>query len=183
MSSATSGQTSQPKVISHILRDDGTFPNNERLPLVVYQGRLSPGIDLAARFEALFSANGWPSAWRSSVFAYHHYHSTTHEVLGIFSGSGRVQFGGDDGVILEVQPGDVVIIPAGVAHKNMGEFGGFRCVGAYPQGQPRDIHYGQPGERPGTDGNIAQTPLPKADPAYGRTGPLSKLWSEGSLAP
>ena len=49
-------------------------------------------------------------------------------------------------------------------------------VGAYPDGTGPDMQYGKPGERPGTDRNIAAVPAPAADPVHGGTGPLTRLW-------
>jgi uncharacterized protein YjlB len=166
-----------PVVAAHHLADDGSFPNNELLPLMVYGGALDlPEGDPAALIEIILRENGWGGSWRSTVFGYHHYHSTAHEMLGIYSGRARVLFGGDDGPIVEATPGDVIIIPAGVAHNNLGSTADFRCVGAYPRGQSPDMNYGQPGERPRVDQNIARVPLPLADPIYGSSGPLCQHW-------
>jgi len=38
------------------------------------------------------------------------------------------------------------------------------------------MNYGKPGERPHTDKNIQQVPLPDADPVYGLEGDLLKFW-------
>lgn len=166
-----------PKVVAHTLADDGTYPNNEALPLLVYQGVLKlPAQDPAATIEALFASNGWGNSWRNGIYSYHHYHSTAHEVLGVYSGSAEVQFGGDEGIVLSVGPGDIVVIPAGVAHKNLGSSPDFRVVGAYPHGQDWDMNYGRAGERPQADGNIARVPLPETDPVYGDAGPLADHW-------
>lgn len=160
------------------LTDDGVFPNNVRLPLTVYhQAVVLPRTDLAARFEALFAAHHWPSAWRYGIFAYHHYHSTAHEALGVFRGRATLQFGGEKGVIVEVQTSDVVVIPAGVAHRNINSSWDFCVVGAYPEGQNPDMCMGKLGERPRADGNIADALLPQADPLYGPNGPLMTYWS------
>jgi uncharacterized protein YjlB len=70
----------------------------------------------------------------------------------------------------------VVIIPAGVGHKNMGSSSDFRVVGAYPPGQTWDMNYGKPNERPQADKNISRVPLPPADPIYGDNGPLVEFW-------
>jgi len=168
-----------PEVLVHALKDDGIYPNNERLPLLAYQGALKlPEHDPARVFEALFGANQWGGSWRNGVYGLHHYHSTAHEVLGVYSGTAQVQFGGEHGVVLSVSAGDVVVIPVGVAHKNLGASEDFRVVGAYPSGQRWDLCYGEAGERPGADQNIARVPLPKADPVYGTDGPLIEYWSK-----
>ena len=68
-----------------------------------------------------------------------HYHSTTHEALGIFRGTARLRFGvsdddnPDDGVELDVKVGDVIVIPAGVAHCVLKDSGGFCMIGSYPE--------------------------------------------------
>ena len=167
-----------PHLVARVLPDDGAYPNNARLPLLVYQAAVRlPEADPAATFEALFSANGWGGAWRNGVYGFHHYHSTAHEVLGVYRGSARVQLGGEEGVVFEVQPGDVVIIPAGVAHKNLGVRGAFGVVGAYPRGQRPDMNYGREGERPRADQAIARVAQPGADPVYGPQGPLTERWA------
>jgi len=166
-----------PRVVAHKLVDDGVYPNNERLPLLVYVGvlRLSER-NPAAVVEMVFQDNEWGSSWRNGVYGFHHYHSTAHEVLGIYAGRARVQFGGEGGPILTVEPGDVVIVPAGVAHKNLGASGDFRCVGAYPRGQRPDMNYGGTKDRSRADERIAQVPLPTSDPVYGASGPLTEHW-------
>jgi uncharacterized protein YjlB len=145
--------------------------------LLVYpQALASAGPDPAALFEKRFTKNHWPAAWRNGVYGFHHYHSAAHEVLGVFSGSARVRFGGENGVVLEVKAGDVVVIPAGVSHKNLGASRDFGVVGAYPKGQRWDMQYGKPGERPAADARIARVDMPAADPVLGETGPLVPLW-------
>lgn len=167
-----------PNAVVHIFRDDRTFPNNEKLPLVLYRGAIKLSEqDPASTVEEIFHAHGWGDSWRNGIYPYHHYHSTAHEVLGVSRGSATVRLGGDDnGQTFEVQAGDVIIIPAGVAHKKLGSSSDFQVVGAYPTGQKWDMNYGKPGERPQADCNIAQVPLPKADPIYGFDGPLVEHW-------
>jgi uncharacterized protein YjlB len=36
--------------------------------------------------------------------------------------------------------------------------------------------YGESGERPQADHNIARVPVPEADPVYGTDGPLIEYW-------
>ena len=164
-------------IIPHHLADDGAFPNN-RLPLLVYPGAvlLAGHPDPAAVFEALFRANRWGSSWRNGVYSFHHYHSTAHEVLGVYGGEAVIQFGGESGVAVEARRGDAILIPAGVAHKKLSSSAGFAVVGAYPAGQHWDMNYGKPGERPQADQNIAQVGMPERDPVLGEGGLLA-LWS------
>ena len=89
------------EVAEVLLHDDGDIPNNAHLPLLVYQGAAAPkGGDAEDALEAVFAANGWGNGWRGGViFDYHHYHSTSHEVVGIGRGRARVQFGGPGGPV------------------------------------------------------------------------------------
>ncbi len=165
------------KVLDYILRDDGMFPNNAKLPLLVYQGAMELGRNNSASIvEDLFESNSWSGSWRNGIYSYHHYHSMAHEVLGVYSGSAKVQMGGENGVTLTVCRADVVIIPAGVAHKNLGASADFRVVGAYPQGQRPDLCYGNAGERLQTAHNIVKVPMPQKDPVHGAGGPMNKHW-------
>ncbi len=168
-----------PKIITELLEDDGTFPNNARLPLIIYQGAIDlPTNNAASVLEAVFKKNNWTGSWRDGIYNFHHYHSTSHEVLGVYAGSATVQLGGPKGPEFRVNKGDVIIIPAGVAHKNLGQSGDFRVVGAYPNGRSYDMNYGKPGERPKADENINAVPLPDEDPIYGASGPLKEYWVE-----
>lgn len=153
--------------------DDGTFPNNS-LPVIIYRQAL--GEPSAEAFEALFDANGWPSAWRYGVYDYHHFHSTAHECLGIARGNARLQLGGPEGRAFDVVAGDVIVIPAGVAHKNLGSSADFLVVGAYPPGARADLLKGDSGERPAADERIARVALPKTDPVGGEGGSVLTKW-------
>jgi len=169
-------KTKEPRIITHLLKDNGAFPNS-RLPLLIYQGALDlPEEDPASAIETLIQANQWGNDWRNGIFSYHHYHSTAHEVLLVYGGSAKVQLGGEPGVIDTIGVGDVIIIPAGVGHKNLGASNDFQVVGAYPPRQNVDMWYGKPGERPRTDQNIARLPLPATDPVFGKAGPLLDHW-------
>ena len=75
--------------------------------------------DAAHRFETIFAANGWGDGWRNGIHSFLHFHTSTHEVLGIAAGQAIVQFGGGEGRALQVQAGDVVALPAGVGHQRL----------------------------------------------------------------
>jgi uncharacterized protein YjlB len=162
---------------AHLFADDGSIPNNPRLPLLVYPGALSlPDDDPAATCEAVFAANDWGGSWRNGIYPFPHYHSTAHEVLGICRGEASARFGGEVGIELTVRAGDVVVIPAGVGHQNLGSSPDLLVVGAYPRRQRFDLCRGRPEERPHALENIARVPLPAADPVYGADGPLVEHW-------
>ena len=165
------------QVEEHLFADDGSVPNNSRLPLLVYRRVLQTGRAAATACETLFASNGWSGGWRGGVYPYHHYHSTAHEALGIVAGSARVRLGGDDGTVVDLHAGDVVVIPAGVAHKGEAASPDLLIVGAYPGGRGPDMRTPGKGDRERALANIAVVPLPAQDPVAGRSGPLRERWS------
>ncbi len=170
----------EPIVETFRFADDGTVPNNAALPLVVYRGALPESRDRAGACETMFARHGWPDAWRNGIYAHHHYHSTAHEALGIARGNARVRLGGEGGEIVELRAGDVVVIPAGVAHKREAASGDLLVIGAYPKGQHPDLCRAEAGPEAGTRdralANIAAVPLPHSDPVTGRADPLLECW-------
>lgn len=155
--------------------DDGRIPNSE-LPLLLYPGVLGGGELEPSRCKQLLADNGWTGAWINGVFSYHHYHSTSHEVLAVVGGSANITFGGPGGEAVVLSAGDVVVIPAGVGHFNAGSGSGFSVIGAYPEGRSWDILTGEPDERPESLENIRAVPLPETDPILGPNGPLTESW-------
>jgi uncharacterized protein YjlB len=164
------------KIPHYIIPDNGVFPNSV-LPVLFYKSVFQlPNDHAPGVIEEIFDENDWANSWRNGIFNYNHYHSITHEVLGVYCGDCHIQLGGDRGIQLLLDKGDVLIIPAGVAHKNIGSSVNFKCIGAYPNGKEFDINLGKSGERPGTDKNISKVPMPKTDPLYGKEGCLSMYW-------
>lgn len=159
--------------------DDGTTPNNARLPLVLYPNAVeTPRTrDPAAIYEELFAVHGWTGSWRNGIHGFLHFHARTHEVLGIVRGEAQVQFGGDKGRSLPVKAGDVVVLPAGTGHRLLSASQDLLVVGAYPSSGPYDQW--RPGEISHREAleRIAAVPAPAQDPVYGRDGPLTRLWA------
>ena len=159
-------------------QDDGETPNNPRLPLVVYRAAIAVAgeRDPAASFEHAFGRHGWGDGWRNGIHPFLHFHTGTHEVLGIARGRATVEFGGAKGRALTVEAGDVIVLPAGTGHRRVDASGDLLVVGAYPGNGAFDQ------KRPGQVDHataraaIAKVPLPEMDPVHGRDGPLMELW-------
>jgi len=162
---------------SHQLGDAGWCPNNPLCPLLIYRSACQGEPEVVAEwFENRFTQNDWPPAWRYTVYDYRHYHSNTHEVVGIYRGQARIRFGDLSGVEIETHAGDAILIPAGVSHQRIRGSRDFHAVGAYPAGFQPDEMRGQPGERPAADDRIAQVPVPAQDPLWGPRGPMRQEW-------
>lgn len=169
--------TDHAAIVTLYIEDDGNFPGNA-LPVLLYRQAVTiRASDPARGLESLFHDNGWEDTWRNGIFDFHHYHSTAHEALGCSRGWVRVQLGGPAGTEIRLEAGDVIVLPAGIAHKNLGDSGDYQVIGAYPPGQSPDMCYGEPGERPGADRAIASVALPRTDPVRGSQGPLLEEWS------
>ena len=105
------------------------IPNHPRFAVLLYRG-----VDVSD-VQGLFAAHGWGGSWVNGVFDFHHFHSTSHEVLAVIAGSAVLELGGPQGESFEVSTGDVVVLPAGTGHRRASASGDFRVVGAYPAGQ------------------------------------------------
>lgn len=97
-------------------------------------------------------------------------------MLGVFSGSALLHLGGEKGEKVNVQAGDIIVIPAGTGHKCISHSDDFTVVGAYPNGMVPDLNKGDKGERPKTDKNIAAVPFPATDPLFDKEGGLVEAW-------
>ena len=144
------------------MRDDERyFPNNSHLPVIVYRHVFDAETVSASKFEDLFQRNRFGRSWRDGIYTYHHYHSTTHEALGCYAGRAQVRLGGDHESVrkdIELSAGDAILIPTGVAHKNIGQDGDFGVVGAYDiDGKAYDMNYGKDAdERRQAEANMKQ---------------------------
>lgn len=114
--------------------------------------------------------------WRYTMYPTTHFHSTTHEVLCVSRGQARLCFGGEHNesrVEPVVEQGDVIIVPAGVAHRLLEEIGpgSFEMVGSYPEGCNWDMCFGCKDEEAHVN-RIKELPWFRRDPIYGDQGPV-----------
>ena len=157
--------------------DDGLVPNSA-LPLLIYKQAVDvAGPDPAAAIEQMFDRNGWgEQMWRNGIFDYMHYHATVHEALGVARGHALVLFGGEQGEAIELKPGDVAVLPAGIGHKRLFATHDFLVVGGYPPGAEMQVTRPTPSNYQRALKTIPQVALPQSDPVGGRDGPLLRLW-------
>jgi uncharacterized protein YjlB len=152
------------------------IPNN-RLPLLVHRNAM-PGGGVDA-IIARFRENGWSNNWRNpGIYTYPHFHSTTHECLGCAQGwiDFRLSVGDSGFSKVRVQAGDVIVMPAGVSHEDVGHSDDIEVCGGYPDGRVwdnmrpeflSDDTYAEACKR------IMALPIPDRDPVTG--GPI-QLW-------
>ena len=166
--------------LTFTFQDDGLVPNNP-MPFLVYKGAVDVENGHPEKtIEGLFGANGWGDMWRNGVYDYLHYHATVHEALGVARGHARVRFGGNRGQEIEVEAGDVAILPAGTGHQCLTASADFSVVGAYPPGARMHVTRPTPENHAKALQTIPQVKLPKSDPVLGENGLLVRLWEHKS---
>jgi uncharacterized protein YjlB len=158
-----------------ILQPNGWVPNNSRLPVIVYRHAFDADAPkLVEQIETRFAHHAWPVQWRNGVFDFHHFHSTAHEVLGVFAGAAEVILGGPGGRTVRLAAGDVLLLPAGTGHCLLSRTDAFQVAGGYPAGQQWDIR------RDALTSDelraMAALPFPASDPVYGTSGPVIERW-------
>ncbi|SMC87669.1 cupin domain-containing protein [Pedobacter africanus] len=161
------------------LTDDGVIPNS-KYPVIFYHHVFTmEGEPAAAFLEHRFAENGWSNAFRWRVYSYHHYHTNTHEVLGVYAGNALLQLGGPKGEKMHVRPGDVLILPAGTGHICLSHSDDFAVVGAYPNGVEPDLVKITDTRPEGIADKVDAVPVPEKDPFFGSTPPgMVSSWVE-----
>jgi uncharacterized protein YjlB len=155
--------------------DDGVIPNN-KLPVIVYQ-KVIDTEDASDWLENTFKKNNWLNNWRDIVLPYDHFHSNTHEVLGLGRGKVSLKIGGVNGKIFDLNIGDVLIIPAGVGHHSVSAHTNYQFVGGYPNGNDWDLKTGlEEHERTTILKAISNLAIPDKDPIFGQEGLLFAKW-------
>ncbi|KAI1339195.1 RmlC-like cupin domain-containing protein [Xylariaceae sp. FL0016] len=171
------------RVSRHLIPAHRLVPNTsiQNKPLLQYHAAFPPSSATASSIEAHLSSVGVVEPqWCFTMYSTSHFHSTSHEVLGIAAGKARLCFGHEDNpenVEVTAVQGDVLVVPAGVAHRLLEDEtpgGGFQMVGSYPKGCSWDMCYGKKGEEEKVRG-IVKVPWFERDPVYGDHGPVLEV--------
>ena len=153
----------------HWSKPNGMLPNS-RFPLLVHRKGIAGGGHAAVAER--FKSNGWSNNWRyPGIYTYPHFHSTTHECLGVAAGWMDVELFGRGGLQLRVEVGDVIVMPAGVSHRMIGQSDNIMMVGGYPDGRDwdtmREDHISEDLRREAAK-RIMMLPIPIRDPVTGQ---------------
>ena len=159
------------------LPENPPFPNS-RLPVLLIRDAES-GEHIPEKIEARFTRNGWKGIWWNGIFGYHHFHATDHEVLGCARGEVTVLLGGPNGHQVTLYAGDIAILPAGTAHRNIGSTSDYVIIGAYPPGQSPDMERGDADRYEAVRARIAALPVPPTSPITGK--PISDWRSKSDF--
>jgi uncharacterized protein YjlB len=164
------------KPLTFAFEDDGLVPNNP-MPLLIYKAAVDVSRGHPEQvIEILFGRNGWGDTWRNGIYDYLHYHATVHEALGVARGHALVLFGGERGEAIELNPGDVAVLPAGTGHKCIFASANFSVVGSYPPGARMQVTRPTPENYRKALETIPKVQKPVNDPVFGMHGPLLDLW-------
>jgi uncharacterized protein YjlB len=168
----------RPAPLTRRFADDGRIPNNPRLPLLLYRRAINVtgARNPEQTIEQMFAANGWGDMWRNGIFPYVHYHSMIHEALGVARGRAQVRFGGANGEVIDIAPGDVAVLPAGTGHQCLDCSKDLVVIGAYPPSGKYNLCRGSKAEHAKALRSIPKVPPVASDPVFGTEGPLLALW-------
>ncbi|KAL7808233.1 RmlC-like cupin domain-containing protein [Trichoderma gracile] len=175
---------SQLRISKHLIPAHNLLPNSSLTskPLLIYHAAFPPQTHntttstFADAIEShLRSVGVVAPQWRYTMYDTTHFHSTTHEVLCVAAGRAKLCFGGEQNpgrVEPVVRGGDVIVVPAGVAHRLLEDLDPepFLMVGSYPIGKNWDMCYGKSDDEYDAD-SIKALPWFSRDPIYGDDGP------------
>jgi uncharacterized protein YjlB len=152
---------------------DGDAPNNEELPLLVISGchasfRCSATHPLESVFRKAFKATrntGWcdPFVSKTGLPKHEHYHTNAFAAMLVARGGGALQVGGSRrGAVVDVAPGDMLVVPPGVALCQLSASTDIALITYYSTEEPGTVHNRSPraserlsiagaDEPPGTD--------------------------------
>ncbi len=171
---------SGPRLETLQFKPNGRVPNS-RFPVLLYRGvvKAEAGVDLADAIEETFRRHDWLNNWRElGVYDYDHFHSTTHEALGMARGQITLRLGGQGGTVVPLAAGDVLVLPAGTSHTRLEHSADSHMVGGYPEGRDWDLIRDEEvteAEARSAVKFIGSLPIPAHDPV---TGEPMALWRQ-----
>lgn len=151
----------------YFFEDDGITPNSE-FPVIIMP-QVYKGAGLENIFPDTFMKNNWSNNWLDIIQSKDHYHSVTHEVLGICKGEVNLKIGGERGKIFHLKAGDAIIIPAGVGHFSTDNSADYLVAGGYPEGKDWDMVYNEADKYEAAKQRISFLPIPKLHPVSGES--------------
>jgi len=178
MSPSILASLSSLKVSKHFIARHGLIPNSSATskPMLIYHSVFTSPATKSSITAHLSKTNVIEPHWTYSMYPTSHFHSNTHEVLIILSGSALLLFGGEENperVEADVTKGDAIVLPAGTAHRLLEDKSGdFQMLGCYPVGAAQwDMCYGKDSEGD-VEGRIKKLEWFQSDPFYGSEGPV-----------
>ena len=161
----------------YFVEKNGYFPGS-KFPVLHYEQALQVPTFFPGKFVSSFlRKHNWSNNWRNGIYTFHHYHSTTHEAMAVIKGQAMILLGGMHGRNVLLKKGDIIVVPAGVAHMNLGNEKDLIFIGGYPSGRNYDMNYGRADEHPKVDNNMRFLPIPDTGPLYGHADPLIDIWN------
>ena len=144
-----------------------TIPNHPGFPVLVYRGT---GMRDPMTARSRFAEHGWGGSWVDGVFDYHHFHSTSHEVLAVVAGGRRSSSAARRARRSRSRRATSSSSPPAPGTGGRGATARSRVVGAYPAGQEDyDLLRGDdPAEVADARERIAALGAPPEDPSAAR---------------
>lgn len=168
---------------SQLLLPLGEIMPNSRLPVLVYPAAVPFSDSTEQDAKRLLSANKWGGQWTNGVFDYDHFHPNAHEALAIVGGWIQLRVGGEVGITLQLDAGDIIVLPAGTGHRCVMASGELSVVGAYPKGQERFRTETSAADVPDCREELQAVAEPETDPVFGKGGPLVAAWRAPQRSP
>lgn len=156
-------------------REDRFIPNSPH-PLLVYRSFFDKESDACENWlRKKFINHKWFPFSGLQPFDVPCYYVNTHIVLGVCAGEAKWQLGGTLGLTMVIEKGDVLVIPAGVALRNLESSADFKISAASSLDVIPKIrkeatsHLKDPGR-------IADISIPETDPVLGTGDGLLTIW-------
>lgn len=128
-----------PPPEQHFIKKPTLHVPNSQLPVLIYRSALPPNPDVTSTC-AIIEPNNWIKGGVFKHYPTPHFHSVTHECYAVFKGHSRFLLGrgpldptSKDDTFVDLRRGDVIVLPAGVAHCNVESSEDYEYVGLYPE--------------------------------------------------